>query len=104
MQKFEELENYIDAAWKTQGALAQKLHVSKNTVSQWVNRKLKVSPEYRKALSELVPPFNGPYSEPEAAISLAELEAAEKRIIAAVHWGVEEIKRQLSIAIAEIKK
>lgn len=101
MPKFEELGSYVETVWKTQAALAKQLGVAQNTVSNWINGKLRVTLEYQKALRELEPPYEGPFPEAGAEFTSAEVESLRQEIRTQAGWLREEARKE-STALAAV--
>lgn len=95
MPKFEDLEKYVNDVWKTAAALADHLQVSKQLVSQWLNKKARVSEKYRKILQGLEPPYDGPFTELSSDITQEDFQALGRDLGRMIDYAHEDLKRDI---------
>ncbi len=78
MPKFESLESWIGLVWKDQAALAEKMGVARNTVSQWMTGKSRIKPPVREKLKDLG--YDGPWPEVGGDLTREDLKAVEDKL------------------------
>ena len=102
MQKFANLEEWIDKKWGTQGALAEKLGMAQNTISSWLSGRSRIKPPIQKKLMDLG--YNGPFPEGNKDVTPEDLQGLGRDLAKLVNYAHEDLKRDILVLGAAVQE
>jgi len=102
MPKFEEFGKWIEDKYESQTNFAEKLKVSKNTVSLWCLGKSQIKGKWEKKIRALG--YNGPLPKPAEPVTAEDLQALGRDLVKAGEGLHRDLKQEIQTLGAALQK